>query len=68
MTFDDLSDSMDSDSEYFTADEEEGEAKKRVELRLFDLKGFYKFTCLDGTVWLLPKYYDPQNELLGPQN
>ena len=68
MTSDDLSDSSDSDSEYFTADEEEGGAKKRVELRLCDVQGFYEFTYLDGTVWLLPKYYGPQNELLGPQN
>jgi len=51
-----------SDSDYFTADE--GDAVEEPEEdqvgKWWNVKDFYQFQCRDGTVWLLPRYYDPE--------
>lgn len=53
-----------SDSDYFTADEAdivEEQEEGRVD-GWWDVKDFYQFQCRDGTVWWLPRYYDPETD------
>ena len=53
-----------SDSEYFTADEEDTLTNStHLEVCLWNMEDFYQFQCRDGTVWLLPRYYNPELDL-----
>ena len=58
-----------SDSDYFTADEGDAlEAPRKDQadmsyVGLWKPEDFYQFQCRDGTVWLLPKYYNPELDL-----